>query len=102
MYWWQMVSSLGGQESWHDLRVWVFQKYLENYRDGVDPVHCAKGTCNLSELVGFKLYLRWHMRCKCLQITFHLKLAVKVWGVPEKLPCVIAIANSLLMTMEDL
>ena len=23
--------------------------------DGVDPVHCKKGTCNLSDLVGVKL-----------------------------------------------
>ena len=43
-----MVSSLGGQESWFELWVGVFQKYLENYTDGVDPVHCTKGTYNLS------------------------------------------------------
>ena len=45
--------------------------------DGVDPVHCTKGTCNFSELVG-----------------------VKVWGVSEKLPCVTAIVNNLLMIKE--
>ena len=40
--------------------VWVevFQKYLENYTDGVDLVHCTKGTCNLSELIGIKID-RW-------------------------------------------
>ena len=38
---------------------------------------------------------------KCLKITCHLKL-VKVWGVSEKLPCVIAIMNSLLMSIETI
>ena len=28
------------------------KKYLENYMDGVDSVHCTKGTCNSVELVG--------------------------------------------------
>ena len=35
--------------------VGVFYKYLENYTEAVDSVHCIKGTCNLSELVGVKL-----------------------------------------------
>ena len=26
-------------------------EYLEYYTDGVDPVHCTRGTCNLIELV---------------------------------------------------
>ena len=50
-----MVSSLGGQESWHELLVEIFQQYLENYTDGVGPVHCTKCTYNLSELFGVKL-----------------------------------------------
>ena len=32
----------------------------------------------------------------CLQIDYHLKL-VKIWGVPEKLPCVIVIVKSLFL-----
>ena len=46
-----MASSLGGQETLCELRFSVFEKYLENYTNGVDPVHCTRGTCNLSELV---------------------------------------------------
>ena len=66
--------------------------------DGVDPVQCPKGTCNLSELVGIKL-IHEVMYQMCLQITCCLKL-VNVWGVPEKLPCITAFTNSLLMIIE--
>ena len=47
LYWIVNVLVVNGQfwtrkrESSHDL------EYLENYTDGVDPVHCMKGTCNL-------------------------------------------------------
>ena len=34
----------------------------------------------------------------CLQFDCHLKL-LKVWGVPEELPCVIVIVNSLFLLM---
>ena len=99
MHWQQTPSSLGGQVSWHKLWVWVFQKHLENYMDGVDSVHCTKGTYNLSELVAVKLMLEVMYQMWVFTNYCFLKL-VKVWGVPEKSPCVIAIVNSLLMIIE--
>ena len=42
------------RESSQDLE-YLDPKYLINYTDGVDPVHCTKGTCNLSELIGVNL-----------------------------------------------
>ena len=37
-------------ESSHNLE-YLDPKNWENYTDGIDPVHCTKGTCNESEIV---------------------------------------------------
>ena len=67
--------------------------------NGIDPVHCTKGTCNLSELVGGKL-IHEVMYQMCVFTNYLPFKTSQGMGVPEKLPCVIAIANSLLMIIE--
>ena len=49
-----MVRFAQGRKSSHDLEH-VDPKYWENYTEGVDHIHCTKGTCNLSKLVGVKV-----------------------------------------------
>ena len=59
-YWIGSVLVVNGEfctregESSCDLE-YLDPKYLENHTDGVDPIYCTKGTCNLSELVGVKI-----------------------------------------------
>ena len=47
-----MASSLASKSP--DMN-WNISEVFRNYTDCVDPVHCTKVTCNLSELVGVKM-----------------------------------------------
>ena len=61
--------------------------------DGVDPVHCTRGTCNLNKLVGV-LLIHKVMYQACVFTNCHLKL-VKEWEVSEELLYVSIMMNSL-------